>query len=41
IVGKEGCSTKAILHADIVVNDIFDAFKIISHPKQLIATLKE
>ena len=41
VIGKEGCSTKAILNSDIVVNDIFDAFSIISHSNQLIATLKE
>jgi len=41
VIGKEGCSSKAILNADIVVNNIFDAFSIISHPNQLIATLKE
>jgi len=41
VVGKEGCSTKAILNADIVVHHIDDALTIVKHPNQIIATLKE
>jgi len=41
VIEEEGCSTKAILNADIVVNSIHDALSILEHPKQLIATLKE
>ena len=41
VVGKEGCSVKALRNADIMVTDINNAFSIISNPNQLIATLKE
>lgn len=41
ILGKEGCSIKALKNADILVQDIYDAFKIITNKNQLIATLKE
>lgn len=41
IIGDEGCSTKAILNADILVKDINDVFSLINHPTKLIATLKE
>ncbi len=41
VIGKEGCSSKAILNADIVVNHIEDALNIIKHPNHIIATLKE
>lgn len=41
VVGDEGASVKAIHHADIIVNNIFDAFDIISSPNKIIATLKE
>lgn len=41
VIGREGCSTKAIMNADIVVHNIEDALTIIKHPNQIIATLKE
>ncbi len=41
VIGKEGCSRKAILNADIIVNDIFDVFDILEDENKIIATLKE
>ncbi len=41
VIGKEGCSSKALLHADIIVHDIFDVFDILEDENKIIATLKE
>lgn len=40
VIGQEGCSTKAILNADMVINDIKDFFELVDQPKKIIATLK-
>lgn len=41
VIGDEGCSTKALLHADIIVKDIHHVFSLIDNPTKIIATLKE
>lgn len=40
VVGKEGCSVKALEQADIVVNDINDALDLLINPKRIVATLR-
>lgn len=41
LIGDEGCSTKALLSAQIVVNDIKDALELLIHQKRLKATLRK
>ncbi|NLC11272.1 MAG: HAD hydrolase family protein [Firmicutes bacterium] len=41
VLGQEGCSARAMLSADIVVNDINDVFNMILKPQRLIATLRK
>lgn len=40
VIGKEGCAVQALNEADIVVNDIQDAFNLLLNTKSLIATLR-
>lgn len=40
VVGKEGCSGKALARTDIVVNDICDALDLLINPLRLVATLR-
>jgi len=40
VIGKEGCAVKALKEADIVVNDIQDAFNLVLNPSNLIAALR-
>ncbi|WP_201353330.1 HAD family hydrolase [Hydrogenimonas urashimensis] len=40
VTGDEGCSTKALMAADIVCRDISDALELLLHPKRLTATLR-
>jgi len=40
VIGIEGCSTKAAMASDILVNNIIDAMDLILKPKRLIATLR-
>ena len=40
VIGKEGCSTKLLLSADVVVCDIVDAINLLLKKKRLIATLR-
>lgn len=40
VIGKEGCSVKALLEADIVVNNIIDAIDIILNKDRVKATLR-
>ncbi|AIS53457.1 hypothetical protein TKV_c23310 [Thermoanaerobacter kivui] len=40
VLGKEGCYTKALVYADIVVNDIIDAMDLLLNPNRLKATLR-
>ncbi len=41
VIGKEGCSVKTMLSADIVVNNIMDAINLLSNEKRMIATLRK
>ena len=41
VVGTEGAATKAIFAADVVTNNIADAFELLLKPKRLIATLRK
>jgi soluble P-type ATPase len=41
IIGKEGCSVKTLLSADIVVNNITDAINLLLNEKRMIATLRK
>ncbi|MEE8597171.1 MAG: hypothetical protein V3T09_05115 [bacterium] len=41
ILGEEGCSTDALLSADIMCKDISDALSAFIYPKRLIATLRK
>jgi len=41
LLGKEGLSSTAMKHADLVVKEISDAFDLLLKPKRLIATLRE
>lgn len=40
VIGKEGCAVQALNEADIVVNNIQDAFNLLLNTKNLIATLR-
>ncbi len=40
IIGREGCSAKALAFADIVVNNIEDALNLLIDPTRIIATLR-
>lgn len=40
IIGHEGCSTKALLNSDIVVNNIIDAIDLLLNVNRLKATLR-
>ena len=40
VLGDEGCSTKALLNADIVCQNSNDALALFLEPKRLIATLR-
>jgi len=40
VIGEEGCSSDAIMAADIVVKNILDGFGLLLNPKRLIATLR-
>lgn len=40
IIGDEGCSVKALMKADIVVNNIEDALDMIIYTKRITATLR-
>ena len=41
VIGFEGCSTKAMLNSDIVVNHIDDALSLLLNEKRMIATLRK
>jgi len=41
VLGREGLSSAAMKHADLVVKEISDAFDLLLKPKRLIATLRE
>ncbi|WP_292459571.1 HAD family hydrolase [Methanothermococcus sp.] len=41
VIGKEGCSIKTLLSADIVVNNIMDAIYLLLNEKRMIATLRK
>ncbi len=40
VIQQEGAAVDALMHADLVVNNINDAFSIIKDEKRLIATLR-
>lgn len=40
VIGQEGCSVAALLHADIVVTNIIDALNLLLNPSRLRATLR-
>jgi soluble P-type ATPase len=40
VIGSEGCSSKTILAADLVVNNIVDGINLLLNPKRLIAGLR-
>lgn len=40
IIGPEGCSTKALQSADVVITDIMNALDLFIHPNRLKATLR-
>lgn len=40
VIGQEGCSVAALLHADIVVTNITDALNLLLNPLRLRATLR-
>jgi len=41
VIGKEGASSEAVQHSDIVVYDINDALDLLLNPKRIIATLRK
>jgi len=41
VLGDEGLSVAALMHADIIVKDIGDALELFLKPKRIIATLRE
>jgi soluble P-type ATPase len=41
VVGTEGAATEAVFAADVVTNNIADAFELLLKPKRLIATLRK
>jgi len=40
ILGREGCSTRTLMAADIVVHNVRDAIDLLLNPKRLVATLR-
>jgi soluble P-type ATPase len=40
ILGPEGCATKALLSADVVVKSIEEALELLLFPQRLVATLR-
>jgi soluble P-type ATPase len=40
IMGKEGCSPKVLMNADIIVTDILDALALVEDPIKIKATLR-
>ncbi|NLK51131.1 MAG: ATPase P [Syntrophomonadaceae bacterium] len=40
IMGPEGCATKALLSADVVVKSIEEALELLLYPQRLVATLR-
>ena len=40
IIGREGCSSKVLIHVDILVTDIHDALSMIEDPIKIKATLR-
>ena len=40
VIGQEGCSVAALLHADIAVTNIIDALNLLLYPLRLRATLR-
>jgi len=40
VIGGEGCAGDAVMSADIIVTNIFDAFNLLLYPKRCIATLR-
>lgn len=40
VIGMEGASTEALMAADIVVPNIFNAIELLQEPRRLIATLR-
>ena len=40
VIGKEGCSSKVLMAADIVVTDIIDALALVEDPIKIKATLR-
>lgn len=41
VMGKEGCSVKAILDAHILVHNVTDALGLLLYPNRIVATLRE
>jgi soluble P-type ATPase len=40
IMGSEGTAVEALMAADIVVSNIFDAINLLQHPNRLLSTLR-
>ncbi len=40
VIQKEGCALESLMSADIIVNDIFEAFNLLLNTKRLVATLR-
>ena len=40
LIGKEGCSSAALMHSDLCCHNIVDALSLLLQPKRLIATLR-
>jgi soluble P-type ATPase len=40
VIGNEGCSSTALMAADVIVKDIKDALELLINPQRLIATLR-
>lgn len=40
VLGMEGCSSKSLVAADVIVKDIKDALELLINPQRLIATLR-
>ncbi|MGE5580048.1 MAG: HAD family hydrolase [Bacillota bacterium] len=40
VLGREGCSARTLIAADIAVNNIRDAIDLLLNPKRLVATLR-
>ncbi len=41
VLQDEGASSATLMHADVVCRNIFDALGLLSHPKRLVATLRD